>query len=106
MKVICIDSSNKPENIPDEEWLEEGMIYTIADVVELNLQKGKLGISLEELKLTEASAPYQYYSLERFLVFPFTDYVETNNNISLKKTRKLKKEVDVYAKDANLSSLT
>jgi len=103
MKVICIDNSNKPENIPDEEWLEEGMIYTIVDVVELNLQKGKLGISLEELKLTEASAPYQYYSLERFLVFPFTDYVEARN-INLK--QRSKKKIDTYAKDADLSSLT
>tara|TARA_R110000851_G_scaffold75338_1_gene166126 strand:+ start:1940 stop:2251 length:312 start_codon:yes stop_codon:yes gene_type:complete len=103
MKVICIDDSNKPENIPAEEWLEEGMVYTITDVVEMNLQKGKLGISLEEIKLTEASAPYEYYSLERFLIFPFTEYIEAKN-INLK--QKSEKKIDIYAEDADLSSLT
>ena len=103
MKVICIDDSNKPENIPAEEWLEEGMVYTITDVVEMNLQKGKLGISLEEIKLTEASAPYEYYSLERFLIFPFKEYIEAKN-INLK--QKSEKKIDIYAEDADLSSLT
>tara|TARA_R110000823_G_scaffold103745_5_gene221320 strand:+ start:4887 stop:5204 length:318 start_codon:yes stop_codon:yes gene_type:complete len=104
MKVLCIDNSDKPENIPEEEWLEEGKVYTISDVVEMNLQKGKLGISLEEIQLTEASAPYEYYSLERFLLFPFEDSV-VSENVSLKKENNSKKEIDIYAKDADLSNL-
>ena len=65
MKAICIDSSNKPEHISENEWIEEGYVYTITQVVEIGVQEGKLGISLEEIELTEASAPYKYYSLER-----------------------------------------
>jgi len=72
MKAICIDSSNKPEGISEYEWIEEGQVYTITEVVEMGLQDNKLGIALAEVELTSASAPYKYYSLERFLLVPDT----------------------------------
>jgi len=108
MKAICIDSANKPENISDYEWIEEGTVYTITEVVEMGLQAGKLGIALEEIELTDASAPYKYYSLERFLLIP-DDMTMTVENvmdakIGLKKAFKKKKEIDVYAKDADLTN--
>ncbi len=103
MKAICIDSSNKPENISEYEWIEEGLVYTITGVVEMNLQKGKLGITLAEIELTEASAPYEYYSLERFLLVPDEsriDFHSTQGETTLKKT----KEIDVHAKNADLTN--
>ena len=107
MKAICIDSANKPENISDYEWIEEGTVYTIIEVVEMGLQKGKLGIALEEIELTDASAPYKYYSLERFLLIPddMTMTVEKvmDAKIGLKEAFKKKKEIDVYAEDADLT---
>ena len=107
MKAICIDSANKPENISDYEWIEEGTVYTIIEVVEMGLQKGKLGIALEEIELTDASAPYKYYSLERFLLVPddMTMTVERvmDAKIGLKESFKKKKEIDVYAEDADLT---
>lgn len=107
MKAICIDSANKPENISDYEWIEEGTVYTIIEVVEMGLQKGKLGIALEEIELTDASAPYKYYSLERFLLIPddMTMTVENvmNAKIGVKEAFKQKKEIDVYAEDADLT---
>ena len=72
MKAICIDSSNKPEGISEYEWIEEGQVYTITEVVEMGLQNNKLGIALAEVELTSASAPYKYYCLERFLLVPDT----------------------------------
>jgi len=80
MKAICIDSSNKPEGISELEWIEEGEVYTITEVVEMGLQNNKLGIALAEVELTSASAPYKYYSLERFLLVP--------NNMDLKMSTK------------------
>ena len=107
MKAICIDSANKPENISDYEWIEEGTVYTIIEVVEMGLQKGKLGIALKEIELTDASAPYEYYSLERFLLIPddMTMTVEKvmDAKIGLKEAFKKKKEIDVYAEDADLT---
>jgi len=103
MKAICIDNSNKPEGISEEEWLEEGMVYTITEVVEMALQDGNLGIALEEVKLTKASAPYKYYAIERFLLVP------EGSLVSLKSTGEaVKKEIknmEINADDADLSSL-
>tara|TARA_Y100001937_G_scaffold98071_1_gene133704 strand:+ start:606 stop:947 length:342 start_codon:yes stop_codon:yes gene_type:complete len=111
MKAICIDSSNKPEGISDYEWIEEGVVYTITEVVELALQKGKLGVAFEEIQLTDASAPYKYYSLERFLIIPenfgirFGDITELDlNNLPERNFTKLKKEVDAYEEDADLTN--
>jgi hypothetical protein len=107
MKAICIDSSNKPEHISEYEWIEEGSVYTIIEVVEMGLQKGKLGVAFEEIELTAASAPYKYYSLERFLLIPddLTMTVERvmDTKIGLKEAFKKKKEIDVYAEDADLT---
>jgi len=111
MKAICIDSSNKPENISEYEWIEEGHVYTITEVVEMGLQDGKLGVAFEEIKLTDASAPYKYYSLERFLLVP------ENLSIKLKdlsdedikdwhesSLKTIAEEIDVYEEDADLTN--
>ena len=108
MKAICIDSSNKPEHISEYEWIEEGVVYTITEVVEMGLQKGKLGVAFEEIELTDASAPYKYYSLERFLLIPddMTMTVERvmDAKIGLKESFEKKKEIDVYSEDADLTN--
>ncbi len=111
MKAICIDSSNKPENISEYEWVEEGRVYTITEVVEMSLQDGKLGVAFEEVQLTDASAPYKYYSLERFLLVP------ENLSIKLKELsdedmrdwqesslKTIAEEIDAYEKDADLTN--
>ena len=111
MKAICIDSSNKPDNISEYEWIEEGAVYTITEVVEMGLQNNKLGVAFEEIELTEASAPYKYYSLERFLLVPedlsiklkdlSDDDLRNLEKASLKATLK---EIDAYAEDADLTN--
>ena len=103
MKAICIDNSNKPEGILEEEWLEEGMVYTITDVVQMALQDNKLGIALEEVQLTKASAPYKYYSIERFLLIPEDSLISFKNTGDT--IKKEIKNMEIYAKDADLSSL-
>jgi hypothetical protein len=67
MKVICIDSSNKPAKISPEEWIEEGIVYTVVSVVNMGLQPGKLGLTLKEVQLSKKSFPYEYYDATRFL---------------------------------------
>lgn len=67
MKVICIDASNKPSKISSDEWIQEGVTYTVVEVVNMGLQPGKLGIRLKEVNLTEKSFPYEYYDSSRFL---------------------------------------
>jgi hypothetical protein len=67
MKVICIDSSKKPAKISSDEWIEEGIVYTVVEVVNMGLQPGKLGLRLKEVQLSEKSFPYEYYDATRFL---------------------------------------
>ena len=111
MKAICIDSSNKPEGIAEFEWIEEGMVYTITEVVEMGLQNGKLGIAVEEVQLTAASAPYKYYSLERFLLVPEETKITLKSVLDSKLELMEKvhqsiedEEVDAYAEDADLTN--
>lgn len=67
MKVICIDSSNKPSKISSDEWIQEGVVYTVVEVINMGLQPGKLGVRLKEVNLTQKSFPYEYYDSSRFL---------------------------------------
>jgi len=67
MKVICIDSSKKPAKISSEEWIEEGVVYTVIESVNMGLQPGRIGLKLKEVQLTQKSFPYEYYDATRFL---------------------------------------
>jgi len=67
MKVICIDSANKPKKIFPDEWIQEGVVYTVVEVIKMGLQPGKLGVRLKEVCLTQKSFPYEYYDSSRFL---------------------------------------
>ena len=67
MKAICIDSSNKPSKVPDNEWVVEGEIYTITRVVRMGLQQNKFGVLLKEVQLSSNSFPYELYDADRFL---------------------------------------
>ncbi len=67
MKVICIDASNKPAKISPDEWIEEGVVYTVETVINMGLQPGKLGVTLKEVQLSKKSFPYEYYDATRFI---------------------------------------
>ena len=102
MKAICIDSSNKPEHISEYEWIEEGMVYTIIRIVELGGEGENLGIALQEVELTSASAPYKFYALERFLLIPDESKIDFEAKIITTKSKKSPKKMFGF-KDANLT---
>ena len=56
MKVICIDDSKKPSKISSDEWIQEGVVYTVVEVVRL-----------KEVNLSQKSFPYEYYDATRFI---------------------------------------
>lgn len=66
MRVVCINSQNKPAKIPQHEWIKEGVIYTVTEVVKMGIQAGKFGYLLKEVTLSKESFPYEYYSADRF----------------------------------------
>lgn len=63
--VICIDASNKPNDIPNSKWVKKGEIYTVIRVVKLPLQGMAIGYELEEIDLKDCF-PYQFFSSNRF----------------------------------------
>jgi len=67
MKVICIDADNKPQNVPVEEWVQEGDMYTVTRIVKMGLQKDIYGFLLKEVQLSSRSFPYELYDSSRFL---------------------------------------
>ena len=66
MKVICIDSSKKPKIIPNNEWVEEGKIYTVKSIINLPLQPTIKGFLLNEISLSPKCFPYEFYNSNRF----------------------------------------
>ena len=65
MKVICIDDTNRPVDIPESKWVKKDEVYTIVKVVKLNLQKNTLGVELDEIDL-KGCFPYEYFLANRF----------------------------------------
>jgi hypothetical protein len=67
MKVVCINSSNKPIKVPIEQWIKEGETYTIIKTVKMGLQDGKYGVLLKEVQMSADCFPYEYYDADRFV---------------------------------------
>lgn len=76
MKIVCINSKNKPKQVAASEWLVEGKEYTLTAIKKMNLQNGKIGYLLKEIQLSELSFPYELYDSERFVVAE--DYTKHN----------------------------
>ena len=67
MKMICIDSSRKPSKVPIEQWIKEGEVYTVIEVVKMSLQDDKYGVLLKEVQMSADCFPYEYYDADRFI---------------------------------------
>lgn len=68
VKALCINNKNKPKEISNSFWLEEGKTYTIEYIYRsLNPNSfNELMVELKEVKMDNSCLPYQYYSLKRF----------------------------------------
>ena len=67
MKVECINSSSRPNDIPLSQWVIKGNEYTVIGVWKMNMQGGILGFELAEINLN-GCAPYKYYAADRFKI--------------------------------------
>ena len=65
MKVICINDSDRPNEIPTSKWIIKDKIYTIDKVMRMRMQNNLLGFSLKEIDLS-GCFPYLYFSANRF----------------------------------------
>jgi len=51
IKVICINSKNKPNKIPLSQWPVEEQFYTVVRVMNMGIQANTYGYELEEINL-------------------------------------------------------
>jgi len=65
IKTVCIDSSNKPQEVFSGDWLQKGMEYHITHVF-YHPNQGIQGCALREVQLTKRSLPYASFRLSRF----------------------------------------
>lgn len=91
-KVICINDSNKPNDIPNNQWVKKGSIYTVTKVARLALQGDIAGFLLAEINL-DGCAPYKYYAADRFGVIIGIE-VKKDTNWADKELDRLLKEVE------------
>lgn len=63
-KVVAIDVTFKPNEVPESKWIELNEVYTVIDVVRLNIQ-GLVGFKLKEIDLTGCE-PYTFFRCSRF----------------------------------------
>lgn len=64
-KVICTNSSNRPNDIPTSKWIKKDEEYTVIQMDYMNIQNRILGFKLEEINIDDCF-PYQYFSADRF----------------------------------------
>lgn len=64
MKVICIDDSAKPAEIPNSYWVKKDNIYTVINA--FKDMNGVLLFQLEEIRLENAGTLYKGFASSRF----------------------------------------
>lgn len=74
-KVICIDDSHRPAEVPTSQWIKKDEIYTVIRIVNC-LGQGIVGYELAEVTIN--SALYKFFAAKRFALIELTpaDMVE------------------------------
>ncbi len=67
VETTCINSKDKPFEIPLQNWIQEGFKYNITHVYFHPVQ-GISGVDLKEVKLDESCYPYETFKLSRFAI--------------------------------------
>jgi hypothetical protein len=65
IKCLCINDSNKPNQIPNEKWVEIGKEYTLLFSMTVLPQK-QLAFQLNEIDLDDSCSPYTWFLASRF----------------------------------------
>lgn len=77
MVITCVDDSNRPKDIPEEEWIVRGKKYTVTKVVN-TIEKHTNRIIAQSFKLKEvgiSNPKYAGYHIRRFAQVSFGDEI-------------------------------
>lgn len=70
IECVCIDDSNRPEEVKLSCWPKKGQTYHITWIYLLMSQNELQGCDLAEIKMDESCYPYVCYKLSRFAIRP------------------------------------
>ena len=66
LKLLCVDDTNKPFEIPTNKWVKKGEWYHPSRIF-VHVEQGYIqGVEVEEIELDESNHPYESYKLTRF----------------------------------------
>ena len=87
IKCLCVDDKDKPSQIPQEKWIEEGKEYTILFTMTVLPQK-QLAFQLEEIDLDDSCSPYTWFLAKRFAfreqdLDEIIEYIKDSNHITI-----------------------
>lgn len=81
-EVVCLDDSAKPAEVPENQWIKKGALYTVIKVVKCLGQGGIMAFELEEVKID--AALYKYFAASRFApLAPTEEEIEENELIEI-----------------------
>jgi hypothetical protein len=75
MRVLCINSKDRPSEIPISKWVKENEVYTVTKAYTCITQNNIQGYELAELSL-DGCAPYKFYAASRFIPLTEEDVLE------------------------------
>jgi len=78
MKLICINDSDRPNEIPLSKWIKKGNQYTAIKFNKMNMQGGILGVQLEEIDLSDCFS-HTHFLASRFVPLEPLKEKETEN---------------------------
>jgi hypothetical protein len=98
IKCLCIDDSNKPNQIPKDKWVEKGKEYTILFSMTVLPQK-QLAFQLNEIDLDDSCSPYTWFLANRFSfrredLEALIDFIQECNRINFT-INELKKTINI-----------
>lgn len=64
MRVICINDSDRPENVPISMWLKKGSVYTVIE--EFYVEDNILCYEIEEINIKKIDPRYEGFRADRF----------------------------------------
>lgn len=86
MKLLCINDTGKPKEIPQSKCIQSMEEYTPIRIAKMIKQSDILGVELEEIDLDESCAPYELFKLDRF-AYNLADLQELKELIAMTNER-------------------
>jgi len=104
IKCLCINDKNKPNEIPNEKWVEKGKEYTILFSMTVLPQK-QLGFQLNEIDLDDSCSPYTWFLANRFAfreedIQKLIEFIQDCNHITFS-VNELVKEININEREPN-----